>query len=150
MKLSLLLLPLLAVPCVLCSYKVAAGTHADTTVNKPLETSADHLAIVELVFSEEEINAFKAGYEGDIAEWDKLNKSNLAAGYCCGAAAAGRTELVQECLDKGVDSGAALFGAAFGGHHQIVQSMLDKGAHPGWALAGASLGGAYGYCEVVA
>ena len=147
MKRSLLLLSLLAVPCVVtpCKGDNTARPNTDTAApGIPTATVSPLDKICELLklsgFSEKEIKNFRAGYTGDTATLENLKDKNNIGIYCFGAAASGNKELVLQCLDKGADSNNGLRGAAWGGHMEIVQLMLSKGADPNKGLSGAAEG----------
>ena len=138
MKHSLILLTLLAVPCVITSCKDDSNSQATT------ETAAEKvLKIYEKIMPDgPEKGAFYAGYRGDTTNLERISGQAIDM-YGMGAALAGRTELVLQCLalDKGVSIGDALSGAAAGGHKDLVQILLDKGADEDRGLQGAALGG---------
>ena len=139
MKHALLLLALLAVPCVVTSCKDDAATVSPfDNLCKLMKLSGQ---------SEKEIKILRAGYEGDTVTLESLKDKKHIAIYCTGAAAAGKKELVLQCFDKGngpkgAGPNTALGAAACGGHMDIVQLMLDKGAtNYNSGLFGAALGG---------
>ena len=139
MKRALLLLSLLAVPCVLTSYMAEAAPSTDTatTTLSPLDKLCQYWS-----GSDKVINILRAGYKSDTATLESLKDKKHIGIYCTGAAAAGNKELVLQCLDKGAtDYNDGLQVAALGGHMDIVQLMLNKGAHPDYGLSGAAMGG---------
>ncbi len=185
MKRTLLLLSLFAVPGMLTSCKDEAATPAPVntaTVAEVTESAPEPAAEVSqtAVFhpdelgqsygctSLEQIRAYDDGYEGKMVDLQKLKVGDLLEPFCRGAYEAGRTDLVLQCLEMGMnpnsgiqyaawlgrmdiiqslfDQGAdryyeGLEGAARGGHMDIVQLMLDKGADPDYGLRGAARGG---------
>ena len=137
MKTSLLLLSLLAVPCVITSCKDDAENQAAT------QTAAEKVFMIyeKSVPDGPEKGAFYAGYRGDTNYLERISGQSLDS-YVWGAALAGRTELVLRCI--ALDEGAlndALWGAAAGGHKDLVQILLDKGVNPKTGLIGAAMGG---------
>ncbi len=126
MKRTLLLLSLLAVPCVLTSCKDDAAPGTSTSAVSPLDKLCRYWELKG--YSEKQIKILRAGYTGDTATLNKLKDTLSINFYCTGAAAAGNKELVLQCLDKGADSDNGLDGAAWGGHMDIVHLMLSKGA----------------------
>ena len=126
MKRALLLLSLLAVPCVVTSCKDDAAPGTSITTESPLDKMCNLLKL--LGYSEKEIKILRAGYEGDTVTLESLKDKKHIGIYCTGAAAAGNKELVLQCLDKGADPDWGLKGAARGGHMDIVQLLLSKGA----------------------
>ena len=137
MKHSLILLTLLAVPCVITSCKDDAENQAAT------QTAAEKvLKIYEKIMPDgPEKGAFYAGYRGDAAQLERISGKDIDM-YGMGAALAGRTELVMQCIAR--DEGAlndALWGAAAGDHKDLVLILLDKGARPKTGLIGAAMGG---------
>ena len=147
MKRALLLLSLLAVPCVLTSYMAEAAPSTDTAAPgtdaatvSPLDKLCKLMKLSGR--SEKEIKILHAGYEGDTVTLESLKDKKHIGVYCTGAAAAGNKELVLQCLDKGGPPDWGLYGAAMGGHMDIVQLMLDKGTiNYDWGLRGAAMGG---------
>ena len=147
MKRSLLLLSLLAVPCVLTSYMAEAAPSTDTAAPgsdaatvSPLDKLCKLLKLYG--YSDAEIKIFRAGYTGNTATLENLKDKKHIGIYCMGAAAAGNKELVLQCLDKGEKPDWGLWGAALGGHMAIVQLMLSKGATDyDSGLFGAAAGG---------
>ena len=107
MKRSIFLLFLLAVPCMLCSSaddsKNSAAVNAVTTspIYQKLEKQLD----------DEEKEAFRAGYDGNISAMELLSL-NLLLIYSEGAALAGHKEIVLQCIKKGSDPNSGLYGAA--------------------------------------
>ena len=139
MKRALLLLSLLAVPCVVASGKADAVPGTTATTVSPLDKFCNLLKLSGR--SDKVINILRAGYEGDTVTLESLKDKKHIASYCIGAAAAGNKELVLQCLDKGANPDEGLHGSAYGGHMDIVQSMLSKGADPDWGLEVAAEGG---------
>ena len=135
MKHSLILLTLLAVPCVITSCKDDAENQA---------TASEKVVMIydKIMRDGPEKGAFYAGYRGDTTNLEKRS-GDAIDWYVWGAALAGRTELVLQCLALGehVSRGDALEGAAAGGHKDLVQTLLDKGADPSRGLRGAAMGG---------
>ena len=138
MKHSLILLTLLAMPCVITSCKDDAENQAAT------QTAAEKVFMIyeKIMRDGPEKGDFYAGYRGDTTNLEK-HSSGAIDWYVCGAALAGRTELVLQCLALGehVSRGDALEGAAAGGHKDLVQILLDKGVSPKPGLFGAAMGG---------
>ena len=104
MKRALLLLSLLAVPCVVTSYMAEAAPSTDTAApgsDAATVSPLDKLCKLLKLYgsSDAEIKIFRAGYTGDTATLDKLNGGFLLNFYCMGAAATGNKELVLQCLD---------------------------------------------------
>ena len=126
MKRALLLLSLLAAPCVATSCKDDTAPATSTAMVLSLDKLCEFLKWERA--SDKEIYVFRAGYEGDTATLGNLKNKDLIVFYCRGAAAAGNKELVMQCLDKGVSPNSGLGDAALGGHLELVQLMLDKGA----------------------
>ena len=140
MKRALLLLSLLAVPCVVTSCKDDTSPATPTAMVLSLDKLCELLKLHGT--SDKEIYIFHAGYEGDTATLGNLKNRRLIDFYCVGAAAGGHKELVQLMLDKGANNyNDGLAFAALGGHMDIVQLMLDKGADPNNGLSGAALVG---------
>ena len=135
MKHSLILLTLLAMPCVITSCKDDAENQA---------TASEKVVMIydKILPDSPEKGAFYAGYRGDTTNLEKRS-GDAIDWYVWGAALAGRTELVLQCLALGehVSRGDALEGAAAGGHKDLVQTLLDKGADPSRGLRGAAMGG---------
>ena len=136
MKRSLILLSLLAGPCLFCSYKAEADTlttaetRAEATGKKPVPAHIyNHFKEYSFFFTYKESDALCAGYEGNTAVLDKLTNRTYISYFCAGAAAAGHTELVLQCLGKGADPDYGLRGAAAAGHLHIVSLLLDHGAN---------------------
>ena len=137
MKHSLILLTLLAIPCVITSCKDDSNNQATT------ETAAEKVLKIyeKSVPDGPKKGAFYAGYRGDTNYLERISGQSLDS-YVWGAALAGRTELVMRCI--ALDEGAlndALMGAAAGGHKDLVQILLDKGVRPKTGLIGAAMGG---------
>ena len=140
MKRALLLLSLLAAPCVATSCKDDTAPATSTAMVLSLDKLCDFYRLAGA--SDKEIYIFRAGYEGDTATLGNLKNRRLIDFYCVGAAAGGHKELVQLMLDKGANNyNDGLACAALGGHMGLVQLMLDKGADPNNGLSGAALGG---------
>ena len=140
MKRALLLLSLLAAPCVATSCKDDTAPATSTAMVLSLDKLCDFYRLAGA--SDKEIYIFRAGYEGDTATLGNLKNRRLIDFYCVGAAAGGHKELVQLMLDKGANNyNDGLACAAWGGHMGLVQLMLDKGADPNNGLSGAALGG---------
>ena len=135
MKHSLILLTLLAMPCVITSCKDDAENQA---------TASEKVVMIydKIMPDSPEKGAFYAGYRGDTTNLEKRS-GDAIDWYVWGAALSGRTELVLQCLALGehVSRGDALEGAAAGGHKDLVQTLLDKGADPSRGLRGAAMGG---------
>ena len=129
MKCSLLLLPLLAVPCVVTSCKDNA---------EPDTTAAGAEINVDLLYhyldvigaTDEEKKLLISGFEGTPPDWENIKETYLISNYCTGAAMAGRTELVLQCIEYGADPCFALGGATLGNHMDLVRLVLDKGVNP--------------------
>ena len=92
-----------------------------------VDKAAEFLVLYE--WSDEEKNAFRAGYEGDTAALEHLKNKKLIHPYCAGAAAAGHKELILQCLEKGADPRPGFGGAAAGGHLELVKLILNKGIY---------------------
>ena len=143
MKRALLLLSLLAVPCVVTSCKDDAAPGTDTaapdtsiTTESPLDKMCKRMKAMSM--SDEDVKIFRTAYEGDTTTLNNLKDGIHIDTYCTGAAAAGNKELVLQCLDKGADPDYGLAYAAWGGHMEIVKLLLDKGARPAAGLSGAA------------
>lgn len=90
MKRSLILLSLLAGPCLFCSYKAEAGTPttaetlAEATVKKPVPAHIyNHFKEYSFFFTYKESDALRAGYEGNTAVLDILMVVNHKATLFC-------------------------------------------------------------------
>ncbi len=151
MKQSLLLLSLLAMPCVISSCKDdAENQNAPVTPAAPVTPTAATSPLTDKIAQQFDKSipsdsmraAFHAGYNGDTSNLEALSGGDMSY-YCTGAAVAGRTDLVLKCIErkKGASPNAALKGAAAAGHQKLVQMMLDKGASPDAGLWGAAFGG---------
>ena len=88
MKRALLLLSLLAVPCVVTSCKDDAAPVTSITTESPLDKICNLLKL--LGRPEKEIKIFRAGYEGDTVTLESLKDKKHIGIYCTGAAAAGK------------------------------------------------------------
>ena len=82
---------------------------------------------LEKQLDDEEKEAFRAGYDGNISAMELLSL-NLLLIYSEGAALGGHKEIVLQCIKKGSDPNSGLYGAAIGGHMELVNLMLEKGA----------------------
>ena len=95
MKHALLLLSLLAVPCVLTSYMAEAAPSTDTAAPgtdaatvSPLDKLCKLLKLCG--YSDAEIKIFRAGYMGNTATLESLKDKKHIGIYCFGAAASGK------------------------------------------------------------
>ena len=157
MKRTLILLSLFAVPAILTSCKCEAATPSpDNTASvaesakSPAEATLLRIEKIFKIMGVPSSIGIRAGFEGKTAEMEKLSEEELQF-FCLGAALAGRTELVMQCIDSKDESIAdvALGGAAVGEHMELVHMLLEQGADPARGLMGAALGGHMGIVQLM-
>ena len=159
MKRTLILLSLFAVPGMLTSCKDEAATPAPVntaTVAEVTKSAPEPAAEVSqtAVFHPDElgqsygctrleqIRAYDDGYKGKMVDLQKLKVGDLLGWYCSGAYEAGRTDLVLQCLEMGMNPNEGMKYAAWLGRMDIIQSLFDQGADDYyWGLKGAARGG---------
>ncbi|MBR4309588.1 MAG: ankyrin repeat domain-containing protein [Akkermansia sp.] len=159
MKRTLLLLSLFAVPGMLTSCKDEAATPAPdntSSVAEVIKSAPEPAAEVSqtAVFHPDELGqsygcydmericACDDGYEGKMVDLQKLKVGDLLEDFCYGAYEAGRTDLVLQCLEMGMDPNSGIKYAAWLGRMDIIQSLFDQGADDYyWGLEGAARGG---------
>lgn len=113
-----------------CSATAAGASLADSTLEL-LDASTYQVS--------ENADLLHAGYAGNTAAMPQLSHHHLSI-YAAGAAAAGHTELVCQCLENGAVPNYIIVGAARGGHRELVRLLLSKGADPTWGIEAAALG----------
>lgn len=157
MKRTKLILSLLAVPFLLNACGDSANDKAtenapavnaaeSTPAAKPenaVKAPEENVFYQQLVksFEKEEESIFRAGYMGDTAVMNTLKDEDSLVIYSRGAALAGRTELVQQGIEKGAKPDRIINGAARGGHTQLVLLLLEKGADASIGARNAAMGG---------
>ena len=92
---------------------------------------------LEKQLDDEEKEAFRAGYDGNISAMELLSL-NLLLIYSEGAALGGHKEIVLQCIKKGSDPNSGLYGAAIGGHTEIEKLLREKGADSSDGIDGAA------------
>lgn len=146
MKRSLLLLSLLATPCILISCGDDNDSVATSTQMTPSSPSVVYRLFEKQCETIHEKKALKAGYAGKAAELKKV-RQQLLNKYCMGAALGGHSELVFKAINRAKDdvykkiyASYALHGAAAGGHTELVETLVKKGALISSGLEGAAEG----------
>ena len=159
MKRTLLLLSLFAVPGMVTSCKDEAATPAPDNTSSVAEVTKsapepaaevsqtavfhpDELGQSYGCYDMERICACDDGYQGKMVDLQKLKVGDLLEDFCYGAYEAGRTDLVLQCLEMGMDPNSGIKYAAWLGRMDIIQSLFDQGADDYyWGLEGAARGG---------